>query len=166
MHIMYMYHRFGLRNINNLLIFIQYLEDQDLKYVEVHVNLIQFISPAKGCLISKHFYLHQERPPSLLEAIIDDAKLDLKNIPWLFLPNRKKSLVQLFHTVHSSIDTVFATPMVSHNAMTTHSTIIIIQCTCQLFLTSVIYYMAHGVLILHACRRLYNSHLFIPSPLN
>ena len=60
------------------------------------------------------FTLHnQERPPSLLEAIIEDAKLDLKGIPWMFLPNRKKSLVQLFHTVHSSVDSVFATPMVS-----------------------------------------------------
>ena len=48
----------------------------------------------------------------MLEKIIEEAKLDLNDIPWMFLPNKKKSLVQLFHALHSSIDTVFAVPTV------------------------------------------------------
>ena len=47
-----------------------------------------------------------------MERIIEDTKLDLNKIPWIFLPNKKKSLVQLFHSLHGSIDTLFALPMV------------------------------------------------------
>ena len=66
----------------------------------------------QGLSCSIIILLFQERPPSVMEKIIEDTKLDLNKIPWIFLPNKKKSLVQLFHSLHGSIDALFALPMV------------------------------------------------------
>ena len=94
--------------INFVFLKFQYLDDQDLRYIEVMMIITLYLY-----LMCNTLTIHKERPPSLLEKIIEDAKLDLKNIPWMFVPNKKKSLVQLFHSLHGSIDTMFAMPMVS-----------------------------------------------------
>lgn len=39
--------------------------------------------------------------------------LSLEDVTWLFQPRPKKSLVQLFHALHKSIDVAFAMPLVS-----------------------------------------------------
>ena len=102
-----------------------------------------------------------------MEAIIEDAKLDLKNIPWMFLPDKKKSLVQLFHTVHSSIDTVFATPMVGHKIMTLYLFWNFWQCVFTMENSRHDVRSTYCIYVTTPlCRHLYNSRLLIPSLLN
>ncbi|XP_064400180.1 anaphase-promoting complex subunit 4-like isoform X2 [Halichondria panicea] len=68
----------------NLEVVGQYLVDEDLVYVE-------------------------ESPPTRWDKLVEAA--DLASEPWIFKPNPKKSLVQLFHTLHKNIDETFAQPM-------------------------------------------------------
>ena len=44
---------------------------------------------------------------------MEAAELDSE--PWIFKPNPKKSLVQLFRILHKNIDKTFAEPMVIIN---------------------------------------------------
>ncbi len=37
----------------------------------------------------------------------------LSGVPWLYHPAPRKSLVQLFHALHKSVDSTFALPMVT-----------------------------------------------------
>ena len=55
----------------------------------------------------------QVPPPSLFDKIVQTAELDHSTTAWLFQPVAGKSLVQLFHMLHQSIDKAFALPMVS-----------------------------------------------------
>ncbi len=55
----------------------------------------------------------QESPPTRWDKLVEAA--DLASEPWIFKPNPKKSLVQLFHILHKNIDETFAQPMVRNH---------------------------------------------------
>ncbi|KAL5516648.1 hypothetical protein EMCRGX_G002035 [Ephydatia muelleri] len=60
----------------------QYLVNEDLKYVE-------------------------EKPQSFWDKLTREAGMNAEQVPWMFGPSQQKSLVQLFSSLHKSIDDAF-----------------------------------------------------------
>ncbi len=53
----------------------------------------------------------QKSPPKMWDKLVERA--DLLSEPWLFHPDPKKSLIQLFNILHKHIDDTFSQLMVS-----------------------------------------------------
>jgi hypothetical protein len=64
-------------------------------------------------LVDEDLIIIEERPPSFLEKLLQEAGLDSKAIPWLFSPAPEKSLLQLFNSLNEHIATAFATTKAS-----------------------------------------------------